>query len=93
MNDGLVEVEIDTLRSLEQRVLWLAVRIVDYANRERQCTKSHSIKPSRSDRSRSRRTRSREQEGGAEQPPEPPGPNVEAAPALDGSDLEPIERQ
>jgi pyruvate dehydrogenase E1 component len=35
MNDGLVDVEIDTLRSLEQRVLWLAVRIVDYANRER----------------------------------------------------------
>jgi len=29
------EAEVRTLRSLEQRVLWLAVRIVDYANRER----------------------------------------------------------
>ncbi len=29
------DAEIDTLRNLERRVLWLAVRIVDYANRER----------------------------------------------------------
>jgi pyruvate dehydrogenase E1 component len=28
-------VDLDVLRAIEQRVLWLAVRIVDYANRER----------------------------------------------------------
>src|SRR6476660_5839034 len=28
-------VDLDVLRAIEQRVLWLAVRIVDYANRDR----------------------------------------------------------
>ncbi len=29
------DLDLDTLREIEQRVLWLAVRMVDYANRER----------------------------------------------------------
>jgi pyruvate dehydrogenase E1 component len=32
---GSNQVSIETLRAIERRVLWLAVRIVDYANRER----------------------------------------------------------
>jgi hypothetical protein len=33
--DTLDERRLDLLGRIEQRVLWLAVRIVDYANRER----------------------------------------------------------
>ena len=29
-------VDLETLSAIERRVLWLAVRIVDYANRERE---------------------------------------------------------
>ena len=32
---AITESELDALRSVERRVLWLATRIVDYANRER----------------------------------------------------------
>lgn len=32
---GSNQVSIETLRAIERRALWLAVRIVDYANRER----------------------------------------------------------
>ena len=32
---GFAPGTLETLASLERRVLWLAVRIVDYANRER----------------------------------------------------------
>ena len=32
---AITPAELETLRSVEQRILWLAIRIVDYANRER----------------------------------------------------------
>ncbi len=56
MNQADEAIDLDTLEAVQKRVLWLAVRMVDHANRERPSGLCHPVGATPSSRSRSAAT-------------------------------------